>query len=76
MKLSNASRIPGWWQSMTGLPVTKLLDLLAEVDRMGASPNDRTVVERLWRERALRRALAHLRTGAPPATPTAGGEGR
>lgn len=72
MRLSKAARIPGWWQTMTGLPVTKLLGLLDDVEQIGASPNDRTVVERVWRERALRNALAHLRQPKPPAEPPEG----
>lgn len=58
MKISRAARIPGWWQTMTGLPVTKLMDLLAEVEHQGASPNDRILVERIWREQRIARALA------------------
>jgi hypothetical protein len=60
MRMSRAARIPGWWQGMTGEPVTKLLDLLDAVERQGAAPNDRTVVERIWRQMALERALERL----------------
>ena len=73
MKLSRAARIPGWWQTMTGLPTTKLLDLLAEVEHQGASPNDRTVVERIWRQWQLARLFAARNAAAPPTEPPEGG---
>jgi hypothetical protein len=61
MTMSRAARIPGWWQGMTGEPTTKLLALLDAVERQGAAPNDRTVVQRIWRQMALERALERLR---------------
>ena len=66
MKLSRIARMPGWWQGMTGQPVTALLELLDEVERQGASPNDRTTVERIWRQIALQRAVARLQTPGKP----------
>lgn len=64
--MTHARIIPSWWHTLPGVCPRYFPELLAEVERLGVSRNDRTTIEHIWHEQQIARALRKFRDRQDP----------